>query len=70
MIESRNKGYRCVYLSLYSPELNPIEKFWALVKNRAKRQNLQDTETIEVRIIEAVYNIPAKYLQIGSGTTV
>ncbi|KAG0184568.1 hypothetical protein DFQ28_010904, partial [Apophysomyces sp. BC1034] len=31
-IESR--GYRCAYLPSYSPELNPIEQFWSVVKNK------------------------------------
>ena len=31
-IESR--GYRVMYLASYSPELNAIENFWALVKSR------------------------------------
>ncbi|KAG1130496.1 hypothetical protein G6F42_004120 [Rhizopus arrhizus] len=29
------RGYKCVYLPTYSPELNPIEQFWAV----AKREN-------------------------------
>ncbi|KAG1350098.1 hypothetical protein G6F62_003375 [Rhizopus arrhizus] len=28
------RGYRCVYLPPYSPELNPIENFWSVVKNK------------------------------------
>ncbi|KAL1932156.1 hypothetical protein VTP01DRAFT_9212 [Rhizomucor pusillus] len=31
-IESR--GYRCAYLPSYSPELNPIEQFWSVVKSK------------------------------------
>ncbi|CEP10482.1 hypothetical protein, partial, partial [Parasitella parasitica] len=27
-----SRGYRCVYLPPYSPELNPIEQFWSVVK--------------------------------------
>ena len=37
-IESR--GYRCVYLLPYSPELNPIEQFWSVVKSKLKRKKL------------------------------
>lgn len=62
LIESRERDYKCVYLPPYSPELNPIEQFWALIKARVKRQKLQDTETLEARIVDAVYNIPTKYL--------
>ena len=28
-----SRGYGCVYLSPYSPELNPIEQFWFVVKS-------------------------------------
>lgn len=35
-IETHN--YRCVYLPPYSPELNPIEKFWYVVKSKLKRE--------------------------------
>lgn len=31
------RGYRSIYLPPYSPELNPIEQFWAIVKNKVKR---------------------------------
>ncbi|EIE82108.1 hypothetical protein RO3G_06813 [Rhizopus delemar RA 99-880] len=30
-----SRGYRYVYLPPYSPELNPIEQFWSVVKNLA-----------------------------------
>jgi transposase len=28
-----SRGYRCAYLSSYSPELNPIEQFWLFVEH-------------------------------------
>ncbi|KAG1137106.1 hypothetical protein G6F37_011480 [Rhizopus arrhizus] len=31
------RGYKCVYLPTYSPELNPIEQFWAVAKSKVKR---------------------------------
>ncbi|EPB93116.1 hypothetical protein HMPREF1544_00190 [Mucor circinelloides 1006PhL] len=31
------RGYRCVYLPTCSPELNPIEQFWAIAKSKVKR---------------------------------
>jgi hypothetical protein len=35
-IESR--GYGCLYLPPYSPELNPIEQFWSICKSKLKRE--------------------------------
>lgn len=42
----KEKGYNCVYLPPYSPELDPIEQFWALVKNLVNRGKLLDNETL------------------------
>ena len=33
-----SRGYRSIYLPPYSPELNPIEQFWSVVKNKVKRE--------------------------------
>jgi hypothetical protein len=30
------RGYKCVYLPTYSPELNPIEQFWTVAKSKVK----------------------------------
>ncbi|CAO3667767.1 unnamed protein product [Rhizopus microsporus] len=50
-IESR--GYRCAYLPSYSPELNPIEQFWSVVKSKVKRNKFLDKETLMTRISKA-----------------
>jgi transposase len=50
-VESR--GYRCAYLPPYSPELNPIEKFWSVVKSKVKRNKFLEKETLMTRISEA-----------------
>ncbi|KAL1936649.1 hypothetical protein VTP01DRAFT_783 [Rhizomucor pusillus] len=50
-IESR--GYRCAYLPSYSPELNPIEQFWSVVKSKVKRNRFLESETLMTRISEA-----------------
>lgn len=39
-----NRGYRVMYLPPYSPELNPIEQFWAFVKGRLKHHRLLTEE--------------------------
>lgn len=47
------RGYTPVYLTSYSPELNPIEQFWAVVKAKFKRGKLNDVEALIIRIVEA-----------------
>ncbi|CEP09722.1 hypothetical protein [Parasitella parasitica] len=59
-IESR--GYGVMFLPPYSPELNPIEQFWALVKGRLKRKRLLTDENLSSRIAEACNSIPAENL--------
>lgn len=43
-IEAR--GYRVTYIPPYSPDLNPIEQFWVLVKGKMKRHRLMKEETL------------------------
>lgn len=54
-VESR--GYGCVYLPPYSPELNPIEQFWSVCKSKLKRVPLLDEETLSTRIGDACNQI-------------
>ncbi|CAO3653330.1 unnamed protein product [Mucor hiemalis] len=62
LIEKR--GYVPVYLPPYSPELNPIEDFWAIVKSKVKRHALKDTETLIIsRIIESCEEVPLQHLK-------
>jgi transposase len=61
MIERR--GYRSVRLPPYSPELNPIEQFWALLKGKVKRSQFGDAEDLKTRISEASQDIPVNALQ-------
>lgn len=44
IIEER--GYRCLYLPPYSPELNPIEQFWSVVKSGVKREFVLKKDTL------------------------
>ncbi|KAG1054515.1 hypothetical protein G6F43_003481 [Rhizopus delemar] len=61
LIEKR--GYVPVYLTPYSPELNPIEDFWSIVKSKVKRHALKDTETLTSRIIESCGEASPQHLQ-------
>ncbi|EIE90456.1 hypothetical protein RO3G_15167 [Rhizopus delemar RA 99-880] len=54
-IESR--GYNCVHLPPYSPELNPIEQFWSVCKSKLKREALLQEETLTSRIKEACNSV-------------
>ncbi|CAO3692544.1 unnamed protein product [Rhizopus microsporus] len=61
MINVVNEQFLC--LPLYSPELNPIEDFRAILKGKIKRNMLKDAETLTTRIIEASEAVPVEYLQ-------
>ena len=63
MLNERNRGYKCVFLPPYSPELNPIEQFWALVKRKVRHEKLQDTETLQDRIVDAANEVPIEHLR-------
>lgn len=56
------RGYQCIYLPPYSPELNPIEQFWSKVKYSIKREALLDSETLSSRISEACNMVTHKDL--------
>jgi transposase/transposase-like protein len=61
LIESR--GYGCVYLPPYSPELNPIEQFWSIVKSKIKREKFLEEETLNSRIVNACNQVYLEDLQ-------
>jgi transposase len=58
-----SRGYRCVYLPPYSPELNPIKQFWSIVKNKVRRSEFADKDDLRTRITEAYDSVPMKYLK-------
>lgn len=43
-----------LYLPPYSPDLNPIEKFWSKVKNAIKKKMRKATVTLENAMFEAL----------------
>lgn len=51
MIEER--GYKRIYLPVYSPELNPIEQFWPVVKSGVKREFILKKDIIPHIITDA-----------------
>lgn len=42
-----------MYLPPYSPEQNPIEQFWSVIKNKAKRNKFLEKESLMTRISRA-----------------
>lgn len=58
-----SRGYKCVYLPPYSPELNPIEQFWAIIKGKLRRSQFRNTEDLETRITEACRRAPRNHLR-------
>ncbi|KAG1137510.1 hypothetical protein G6F38_011255 [Rhizopus arrhizus] len=56
MIEER--GYKCICLPPYSSELNPIERFWAVVKSSVKREFILRKDTIPEIIADASNQVP------------
>ncbi|KAG1255894.1 hypothetical protein G6F68_010039 [Rhizopus microsporus] len=57
------RGYGCVYLPAYSPELNPIEQFWSACKSKLKREELLQEETMSSRIGDACNKVLLSDLQ-------
>lgn len=57
------RRYRSIYLPPYYPELNPIEQFWSIVKNKVKQCSFKATEDLATRIAEACNDIHPKRLQ-------
>ena len=49
--------YDCMYLWLYSPELNPIEHLWSVCKSKMKREEPLQEETLSSRIRDACNGI-------------
>ncbi|EIE85106.1 hypothetical protein RO3G_09816 [Rhizopus delemar RA 99-880] len=56
------RGHKSIYLPPYSPELNPIEQFWAIVKNKVKRSRFEDKEDLFTRVTEACNSVPPNHL--------
>ncbi|HBN23287.1 MAG TPA: hypothetical protein DD412_08645, partial [Holosporales bacterium] len=51
---SESVGCRLIYLPPYSPDLNPIENYWAVMKSNIKkiRNNFEDiVEAIDATLI-------------------
>lgn len=59
----KERGHIPLYSPSYLPELNPIEMFWKVLKDRVKRGKLSDVETLTSRVIEGSKDVPIENLQ-------
>ncbi|CEG75317.1 hypothetical protein RMATCC62417_10382 [Rhizopus microsporus] len=57
------RGYKCVYLPTYSPELNPIEQFWAVAKSKVKRHRFLQEDSLSKRITEACKGVEKSHFK-------
>ncbi|CEG83371.1 hypothetical protein RMATCC62417_17300 [Rhizopus microsporus] len=57
------RGYKCVYLPTYSPELNPIEQFCAVSKSKVKRHRFLQEDTLSKRIAEACESVEKSHFR-------
>lgn len=54
-----DRGYNCIYLSPYSPELNPIEQFWSFVKSGVTREFVLKKDILPQVITDACNRVLA-----------
>lgn len=57
------RGYVLVYLPPYSPELNPIEMLWKVLKDKVRQSKRSNLETLTTRITEGCQDDPIEHLQ-------
>lgn len=50
-------GYRVLHLLPYLPDLNPTERFWALLKGKVKRHRLMNEENLSQSLADACNNV-------------
>lgn len=52
-----SRGYKCMYLPVYSPFLNPIEEMWSKIKMNVRRGELTEKGTLIPRIDAAARKV-------------
>ncbi|KAG1142748.1 hypothetical protein G6F37_010750 [Rhizopus arrhizus] len=61
----KERRHKPVYLPPYFPELNSIENFWSVVKNKVKHSSFATADDLATRISEACFTafLPSSGLQ-------
>lgn len=62
----KEREYIPLYLPPYSPELNPIEIFWKVLRDRVKRDKLIDVETLTSRLLKEAKMFQLRTCKISS----
>lgn len=57
-----SKGHQVDFLPSYSPTLNRIEQFWAIVKGKMKRNHMLTKENLSSRIADSSNSVPISAL--------
>jgi transposase len=61
------RGYKSICFPPYSPELNPNEQFWEIVKNKVKRCRFEDKEGLLQELLKLVIlSLPITYMPLFS----
>jgi transposase len=54
---------KCVYLLPYFLELNPIEQFLSIVKNKVKRRKFIDKKDLKSKISDTCDDVPIRHVK-------
>lgn len=57
------RSYIPLYVPHYSPEPNPIEAIWKVLKGRVKRYELISAKTLPSRVIEGSEDVSVEHIQ-------
>ncbi|OAD67627.1 hypothetical protein PHYBLDRAFT_151142 [Phycomyces blakesleeanus NRRL 1555(-)] len=52
-----SRGYKCAYLLVYSPFLNPIEEMWSKIKFGVRREEITESDGLILRITESAKTV-------------
>ncbi|OAD69431.1 hypothetical protein PHYBLDRAFT_66346 [Phycomyces blakesleeanus NRRL 1555(-)] len=52
-----SRGYKCIYLSVYSPFLIPMEEMWSKIKFGIRREEITESDELILRITESAKTV-------------
>ena len=60
LCKNANKNLRLIFLPPYSPQLNPIEKYWAILKRKLKKSSTYSSYALSIAFL--ISNIERMYI--------